>query len=184
MHIWRELVACCGGPDWGGGGGVPDTGLTVGCGVEIQASVRGRVLDVQSGGRVGIGAEVLGKDQGVQTPGGVGACIGLDGWGLPVGVQTEVRGLGVLRSRGSDGSLGRGGVSVGFVAPPRGFRPKAPLPSQHDVILVFLVMELLTQPFPKQRGFSLWAGIGTAYVSDLIEAACWAMIRSHPLRLK
>lgn len=86
MHIWRELVACCGGPDWGGGGGVPDTGLTVGCGVEIQASVRGRVLDVQSGGRVGIGAEVLGKDQGVQTPGGVGACIGLDGWGLPVGV--------------------------------------------------------------------------------------------------
>jgi hypothetical protein len=40
-----------------------------------------------------------------------------------VGVQTEVRGLGVLRSRCSDGSAGRGGESVGFVAQSRGFRP-------------------------------------------------------------
>lgn len=70
-----------------------------------------------------------GRDQGVRIPGRVGACIGLDDWVLPVGVQTEVRGLGVLRSRGSDGNVGRGRVSVRFVAPSRGFRPKTPLPS-------------------------------------------------------
>lgn len=89
-----------------------------------------------------------------------------------MGVQTEVRGLGVLRSRCSDGSAGRAGESVGFVAV-EGF-PAQDAPPQHDVILVFLVMEPLTQPFPKQREFSLWAGIGTLHVSDLIQAACWA----------
>lgn len=83
----------------------------------------------KSGSGLEVGAEVLGRDLGVQTPGGVGACMGLDGWGLPVGVQTEVRGLGVLRSRVSDGSAGRGGEPAGFVAPSRGFRPKTPLPS-------------------------------------------------------
>lgn len=55
--------------------------------------------------------------------------MGLDSRRLPVGVQTEVRGLGVLRSKCSDGSAGRGGESVGFVAQSRGFRPKTPLPS-------------------------------------------------------
>lgn len=64
-----------------------------------------------------------------------------------MGVQTEVRGLGELRSRCSDGSAGRGGES-GVCGTVEGF-PAQDAPPQHDVILVFLVMEPLTQPFPK-----------------------------------
>lgn len=62
-----------------------------------------------------------------------------------MGVTTEVQGLGVLKSRGSE-SAGRG--VYGVCGTVEGL-PAQDAPPQHDVILVFLVMEPLTQPFPK-----------------------------------